>query len=126
MAQVVNTESHQMSPNRVISTEVGIFQTEDTNITNKWKFRKKSKQKATKKSVAQENEVEGMNDLDLTSVFSSLLKYERNVTVRNPISPPNLVVDSSSSLNHSIVRFWRKRMACLLHRLKNLLHRMQN
>ena len=97
MAQVVNTESHQMSPNRVISTEVGIFQTQDTNITNKWKFHKKSKQKATKKSVAQENEVEGMNDLDLTSVFSSLLKYERNVTVRNPITSPNLIIDSSSS-----------------------------
>lgn len=97
MAQVVNTESHQMSPNRVISTEVGIFQTEDTNITSKWKFRKKSQQKATKKSVAQENEVEGMNDLDLTSVFSSLLKYERNVTVRNPITSPNLIIDSSSS-----------------------------
>ena len=45
-----------------------------------------------------------MNDLDLTSIFSSLLKEERKVTVRNPITPPNLIVDSSSLLNYSNVQ----------------------
>ena len=38
-------------------------------------LRKKSKQKFTEKSV------EDMNDLDLTSIFSSLLKDKKNVTV---------------------------------------------
>lgn len=41
-----------------------------------------------------------MNDLDITSIFLSLLKDERNVIVRNPISPPNSIVDSSSSSNN--------------------------
>ena len=45
-----------------------------------------------------------MNDLDLTSIFWSLLKDEGNATVPDPISPPNLTVDSSMSLNHSNVK----------------------
>ena len=45
-----------------------------------------------------------MNNLDLTSIFLSLLKDDRNMTVQNPISPPNLIFDSSSSLNHSNVQ----------------------
>ena len=64
---------------------------------------KKSKQKATEKSVAQENRVECFIDLQLTSIFSSLLRDNRNVTVRNPISPPNLIVDSSSLLNAQVL-----------------------
>ena len=42
---------------------------------------KKSKQKATEKSVAQENKVESFSDLHLTSIFLSLLRDNRNVTV---------------------------------------------
>ena len=64
---------------------------------------KKSKQKATEKSVAQENKVESFSDLHLTSIFSSLLRDNRNVTVWNPISPPNLIVDSSSLLNAQVL-----------------------
>ena len=45
-----------------------------------------------------------MNDLDLTSIFWSLLKDEGNATAPNVISPPNLTVDSSISLNHSNVK----------------------
>ena len=45
-----------------------------------------------------------MNDLDLTSIFWSLLKDEGNATAPNVISPPNLTVDSSISLNHSNVQ----------------------
>ena len=57
-----------------------MFQIEDIKITNNRKLRKESKHRATEKSVVRENEVEGMNELDLTSIFSSLLKNERNVT----------------------------------------------
>ena len=53
---------------------------------------KKSEQKAAEKGVAQKNEVEGMNHLDL-SRFSTLLIDEKNVAGRNPISPHNLIVD---------------------------------
>ena len=84
--KVVHTESDKKSPNSVASTEVGVFQIEGTNITNN----REVAQKATQNCVARGNEVEGKNDLN-----------ERNLTVRNPISPPNLTVDSSSSLNHS-------------------------
>lgn len=45
-----------------------------------------------------------MNDLDLTPIFWSLLKDEGNATVPDRISPPNLTVDSSISLNHSNVK----------------------
>ena len=51
---------------------------------------KKSKQAAREKSAPRENEVEAMNDLDLISIFLSLLKEERNVTVQNAISPPRI------------------------------------
>ena len=61
---------------------------EDVNITNNRKLGKKSKQKSTEKSV----EVEHMNNLDLTSIFSSLFRDEGNVTVCNPITPPNLTL----------------------------------
>ena len=101
VAQVVNTESHQKWSNRVTSAEVRVFRIENANITNNWKLGKKSKQKSTENSIALKNEVEDMNNLDLTWIFLSLLKDERNVTVRNPITPPNLRVDSTSSLNHS-------------------------
>ena len=79
--KVANTETHQKSPKRVTSTKVAVFQTEDKNIADNRKLSKRSKQKATEKSVPRENEVEGMNDLDLTSIFSSLLKDERKMTV---------------------------------------------
>ena len=45
-----------------------------------------------------------MNDLDLTPIFWNLLKDEGNATVPDRISPPNLTVDSSISLNHSNVK----------------------
>ena len=61
---------------------------------------KKSEQKATEKGVAQKNEVEGMNHLDL-SRFSTLLIDEKNVAGQNPISPHNLIVHYWSSMNHS-------------------------
>ena len=121
MVKVINTESHQKSPKRVTSIKVGAFQVEDMNITKNRKLRKKSKHKATEKSVAQENEVEEMNDLDLTSIFSSFLKDERNVTARNPVSPPNLIVDSSSSLNHSDTKVLDKEAALLTSQDKGLL-----
>ena len=125
IVKVVNTDSHQESPNRVTSIKVGVFQIDDTNITNNPKLRKKSKHKATKKSIARENEVEGMNDLDLTSIFLSLLKDERIVTARNPIRPPNLIVDSSSSLNRSNVQVFAEEAALLTSQVKELTSRVK-
>ena len=66
IVKVVNTKSHQKSRNRGTSTEVGVLQIADTNITNNRTLHKKSKQNGTEKSVAKKNEVGGMNYLDLT------------------------------------------------------------
>ena len=44
--------------------------------------------------------LEGTSHVDLSLIYSELLNDESNVSYQN-ISPPSLILDSSSSLNHS-------------------------
>ena len=74
------------------------FKIDETNITNNRNTRKKAKQKIMDKKV--ENQVlEGTSHVDLSLIYSELLNDESNVSYQN-ISPPSLILDSSSSLNH--------------------------
>ena len=44
--------------------------------------------------------LEGASHVDLSLIYSELLNDESNVSYQNT-SPPSLILDSSSSLNHS-------------------------
>ena len=44
--------------------------------------------------------LEGTSHVDLSLIYSELLNDESNVSYQNT-SPPSLILDSSSSLNHS-------------------------
>lgn len=69
----------------------------------------KFKSKSIEKGAALEIELEGMIDLNSSSIRSYLLKDETNNTYQNPVSPPNSIVDSSSSLNHFYTQFLEKK-----------------
>ena len=75
---------------------------DETNITDNRHNRKKTKQKLVGEKVENLG-TEGINNINLSSVFADLLKTESesNVSYQNNICPPSLILDSSSSLNHS-------------------------
>ena len=75
------------------------LKTDETNITDNRNTRKKAKQKIMDKKI--ENQVLGdTSHVDLSLIFYELLNDESNVSYQT-ISPPSLILDSLSSLNHS-------------------------
>ena len=74
------------------------FKIDETNITDNRNTRKKAKQKIMDKKV--ENQVlVSTSHVDLLLIYSELLNEKINVSYQN-ISPPSLILDSLSSLNH--------------------------
>ena len=65
-----------------MNKEVKNFKIDDTSITNNQKLSKKTKKRAREGTASQENKVEVMTDLDLSSVFlktRSMYLSRRNI-----------------------------------------------
>ena len=68
--------------NRGMNKEVKNFKIDDTSITNNQKLSKKTKKRAIEGNASEENKVEVMTDLDLSSVFlktRSMYLSRRNI-----------------------------------------------
>ena len=68
--------------NRGMNREVKNFKTDDTSITNNQKSSNETKKRAIEGNASQENKVEVMTDLDLSSVFlkaRSMYLSRRNI-----------------------------------------------